>query len=91
MGPPFPPAMDRTSPTPQTLREVERILRTFREPLRFNRIRNLLPRKVPYGTLREAIEHCKRLGCVTEGSKGILWTLSGEPGFTKVVEAWGAR
>jgi hypothetical protein len=34
-----------------------------------------------HATLREALEHYKRLGCVSEGSKGVLWTLNVEPEF----------
>lgn len=44
-----------------------------------------------HATLRDAIEHYKRLGCVTEDSKGVMWTLNAEPEFWKVVEQWEAR
>jgi len=44
-----------------------------------------------HATLREAIEHYKRLGCVAEGSKGVMWTLNVEAEFWKVVETWEAR
>lgn len=70
---------------------VETILRKADEPLSLNRIKTLLPRKVVHRTLRDAIEHYKRLGCVTEGSKGVMWTLNIEPEFWKVVETWEAR
>ena len=70
---------------------VELVLRRSDRPLSLNRIKELLPRKVMHSTLREAIEHYKRLGCVSEGSKGVLWTLNVEPGFWKAVETWEAR
>ncbi len=87
----FPPPRDRRGPTLETLHMVETILRKADEPLSLNRIKTLLPRKVVHRTLRDAIEHYKRLGCVTEGSKGVMWTLNIEPEFWKVVETWEAR
>jgi len=88
---PLPLAMDHKGPTLETLHMVEIVLRKFDEPLSLNRIKSILPRKVMHKTLREAIEHYKRLGCVTEGSKGVMWTLNIEPEFWKVVGTWEAR
>ena len=59
----------------ETLRMVERVLRGSKRPLRLTEIKTRLPRKVAHATLREAIEHYKSLGCVSEGSKGVMWTL----------------
>jgi hypothetical protein len=73
------------------LHMVEEVLRGSSRPLRLTEIKGRLPRKIPQATLREAIEHYKRLGCVAEGSKGVLWTLNVEPEFWKVVETWEAR
>lgn len=89
--PPLPPEMDRQGPTLETLHMVETLLRRHEEPLSLNRIKALLPRKVMHETLRAAIDHYKRLGCVTEGSTGVLWTLNPEAAFWKTVESWGAR
>jgi hypothetical protein len=50
-----------------------------------------LPRKVTHATLREVIEHYKRLGCVAEGSKGVMWTVNVDPEFWTVVERWEVR
>lgn len=61
-------------PTLETLHMIEQVLRESSRPLRLTEIKGRLPRKVAHPTLREAIEHYKRLGCVTEGSKGVLWT-----------------
>jgi hypothetical protein len=58
---------------------VERVLRASSKPLRLTEIKTRLPRKVAHATLREAIEHYKRLGCVTEGSKGVMWTREEPP------------
>jgi hypothetical protein len=44
-----------------------------------------------HATLREAIEHYKRLGCVSEGSKGVLWTLNVQRKFWNVVDGWKTR
>ncbi|HYM39064.1 MAG TPA: hypothetical protein VEY12_02815 [Thermoplasmata archaeon] len=89
--PSLPPKLDRQGPTLETVHMVESLLRKYDEPLSLNRIKALLPRKVMHETLREAIDHYKRLGCVTEGSKGVMWTLNAEPGFWKAVEAWEVR
>ncbi|HEY4705093.1 MAG TPA: hypothetical protein VII27_05090 [Thermoplasmata archaeon] len=88
---PMPPKLRRKGPTLETLHMVESVLRKSEEPLSLNRIKSMLPRKVMHSTLREAIEHYKRLGCVTEGSKGVLWTLNVDPEFWKVVRAWEGR
>ena len=53
---------------------IEQVLRGSPRPLRLTEIKARLPRKVGHPTLREAIEHYKRLGCATEGSKGVMWT-----------------
>jgi len=53
---------------------IEQVLRGSPRPLRLTEIKARLPRKVAHPTLREAIEHYKRLGCVTEGSRGVMWT-----------------
>lgn len=89
--PSLPPKLDRQGPTLETVHMVESVLRKHDEPLSLNRIKGLLPRKVMHETLREAIDHYKRLGCVTEGSKGVLWTLNATPEFWKVVAEWERR
>ncbi len=87
----MPPKLDRKGPTLGTLHMVELVLRKSREPLSLNRIKALLPRKVMHSTLRDAIEHYKRLGCATEGSRGVMWTLNADAGFWKVARAWERR
>ncbi len=90
-APPMPPKLDHQGPTLETLHMVEVVLRKSGEPLSLNRIKSLLPRKMMHAPLREAIDHYKRLGCVAEGSKGVMWTLNVEPEFWKVVGTWEAR
>ncbi len=90
-APPMPPKLEHKGPTLDTLHMVESVVRKFDEPLSLNRIKRLLPRKMMHATLREALDHYKRLGCVTEGSKGVMWTLNVEPDFWKVVETREAR
>ncbi len=89
--PEMPPRLGRQGPTLGTIHMVESVLRRSSEPLSLNRIKALLPRKVMHPTLRQAIEHYKRLGCVTEGSKGVMWTLNVDAGFWRVVRAWERR
>lgn len=90
-APPLPPKLEHKGPTLETLHMVESVLRKSDEPLSLNRIKGLLPRKMMHASLREAIDHYKRLGCVAEGSKGVMWTLNAEAEFWKVVESWEAR
>jgi hypothetical protein len=90
-APPMPPKLRHKGPTLDTLHMVESVVRKVDKPLSLNRIKRRLPRKMMHATLREAIDHYKRLGCVTEGSKGVMWTLNVGPDFWKVVEAWEAR
>ncbi len=85
------PKLHHKGPTLETLHMVEGILRKSNEPLSLNRIKALLPRKVMHRTLREAIEHYKRLGCVTEGFKGVMWTLNVKPEFLQTVKTWESR
>jgi hypothetical protein len=80
--------MDKQGPTLATLPMVERLLRKSDVPLSLNKIKLRLPRKVAHRTLREAIEHYKRLGCVVEGSKGVMWVHNNDPEFWKVVDSW---
>lgn len=87
----MPPKLMHKGPTLETLHMIESVLRKYDEPLSLNRIKALLPRKTMHATLREAIEHYRRLGCVTEGSKGVMWTLNVEPELWKAVESWEAR
>lgn len=58
---------------------VEQVLRGSHRPLRLTEVKDRLPRKVAHATLREAIEHYKRLGCVAEDSKGVMWTRAESP------------
>ena len=70
---------------------VERVVRRSDVPLSLNTIKKRLPRKVAHATLREALEHYKRLGCVVEGSKGVMWLDNPGPEFWKVVDSWERR
>src|SRR3972149_4224840 len=90
-APLMPPRLEHKGPPLDTLHMVESGLRKSDEPLSLNRIKVLLPRKMMHATLREAIEHYKRLGCVAEGSKGVMWTLNVEPDFWKTVTTWAQR
>ena len=88
---PVPPAMDHEGPTLRTLQMVEAVLRRSAEPMRLDQMRQLLPRRIVLGTLRDAIDHYKRLGFVAEGSKGVMWTLNSDPAFWNTVETWDTR
>ncbi len=84
----MPPTLARKGPTLDTLHMVEKVLRKSHVPVSLNRIKVMLPRKVVHSTLRQAVEHYKRLGCVAEGSKGVMWVLNTDPAFWKVVDSW---
>jgi hypothetical protein len=84
----LPPRLDGNGPTLATLHMVERLLRRTDVPLSLNKIKRRLPRKVAHRALRTAIEHYKRLGCVVEGSKGVMWVLQDDPEFWKTVDSW---
>ena len=88
---PLPPAMTHEGPTLRTLHGVEAVLRESIEPLGLDMIKRLLRRKVAHRTLREAVDHYKRLGFVAEGSKGVMWTLNSEFEFWNAVKTWEAR
>src|SRR5947209_6297733 len=84
-------APTRKGPTLQTLEMVESVLRRQSKPVSLNRIKELLPRKVMHPTLRMAIEHYKRLGCVAEGSRGVMWVVNESPDFWKAIARWERR
>src|SRR2546427_11336462 len=84
-------APTRKGPTLQTLQMVESVLRKQSKPVSLNRVKELLPRKVMHPTLRMAIEHYKRLGCVAEGSKGVMWVFNENPDFWKATARWERR
>ena len=87
----LPPRLEKQGPTLATLHMVERVLRRSGTPLSLNKIKERLPRKMAHSTLREAIEHYKRLGCLVEGSKGVMWIENPGPAFWKAVETWERR
>ena len=75
-APPMPRPLAKQGPTLATVHMLEIVLRKADCPLSLNQIKARLPTKVMHQTLRAAIDHYKRLGCVTEGSKGVMWTLN---------------
>ena len=83
--PPLPRPLPKQGPTPATVHMVELILRKAETPLSLNQIKLRLPNKVMHQTLRAVLEHYKRLGCVSEGSKGVMWTLNTNPEVWKRV------
>ena len=89
--PSLPPSQTGHGPTLQTLHMVEEVLRRQDRPISLNRLKALLPRQVMHRPLRLAIDHYRRLGCVTEGSKGVLWTLNADSRFWTAVEDWERR
>jgi hypothetical protein len=79
---PYPPAIDaRPSPRLSTVHAIARIIRDAADkdesPLSLAEIGRRLPAKrVRHETVRASVEELKLLGFVTEGSKGVLWTLT---------------
>lgn len=84
----YPPAKE-ADPSPRlvTVHAVARILREAAKkdegPVSLAEVGRRLPAKrVRHETVRASVDELKLLGFVTEGSKGVLWTLSplrGEP------------
>ena len=78
----YPPATE-ADPSPRlvTVHAVARILRDAADkdegPLSLAEIGRRLPAKrVRHETVRASVDELKLLGFVTEGSKGVMWTLS---------------
>lgn len=88
----YPPRKE-ASPSPRmaTVHAVARILKEAAksddDPLSLAEIGRRLPAKrVRHETLRACVDELKLLGFVTEGSKGVLWTLASsqardDPGY----------
>lgn len=76
MSLPRPPKLKGRGPTLSTLHEVETILRDADAPLTLNEVkRRMEARAVRHSMVRLAVDELKRLGFVTEGSKGVVWSL----------------
>lgn len=78
----YPPATEaHPSPRLATVHAVARILRASADkdegPLSLAEVGRRLPAKrVRHETVRASVNELKLLGFVTEGSKGVMWTLS---------------
>jgi hypothetical protein len=83
--------MDHEGPTLRTLYELETILRRSRAPMKVSRIKKRFRRTVAPRALRYAIDHYRRLGFVSEGSKGVMWTLNTDRGFWEFALKWDSR
>lgn len=87
----YPPRTEATpSPRLATVHAVARVLkeaaRADEGPLSLAEIGRRLPAKrVRHETVRACVDELKLLGFVTEGSKGVMWTLA----TTKVMQASG--
>jgi len=83
--------MHHEGPTLRTLYELETILRRSESPMKVSRIKERFPRTVAARALRDAIDHYRRLGFVSEGSKGVMWTLNTDRGFWEFALKWDSR
>jgi len=78
----YPPPMEHSpSPRMSTVHAVAAILkeaaRADEDPLSLAEIGRRLPAKrVRHETVRACVDELKILGFVTEGSKGVMWTLA---------------
>ena len=78
----YPPAKEvQPSPRLATVHAIARILRDAASrdegPLSLAEVGRRLPAKrVRHETVRASVDELKLLGFVTEGSKGVMWTLS---------------
>ncbi len=76
----LPPEIEGRGPTLSTIHEIERILREAENPLSLNEIKRRMSAKaVRHKTVRQVVDEFKRLGFVSEGSKGVLWSLNLSP------------
>jgi hypothetical protein len=58
------------------MHEVENIIRDADGPLSLNEVkRRMSARAVRHSMVRAAVDELKRLGFVSEGSKGVIWSL----------------
>ncbi len=73
------------------LHRIETLLRRAEGPLAPDRIRKLLHPTIGDDALRDAIDHYARLGFVTVGSRGVMWTLNVDPGLWGAVREWESR
>lgn len=90
------PPLTEASPSPRmaTVHAVARLLKEAAEsdesPLSLAEVGRRLPAKrVRHETLRACVDELKILGFVTEGSKGVMWTLAttkarDEPGYAEL-------
>ena len=83
--------MDHEGPTLRTLYELETILRRSEAPMKVSHIRKRLPRTVAARALGEAIDQYRRLGFVSVGSKGVMWTLNTDRGLWAIALTWDSR
>jgi hypothetical protein len=80
----YPPAKEASpSPRMSTVHAVAALLKDAanndEDPLSLAEIGRRLPAKrVRHETIRACIDELKLLGFVTEGSKGVMWTLASE-------------
>jgi hypothetical protein len=76
----LPPKIDGRGPTLSTMYEIERILREAEGPISLNEIkRHMSAKAVRHQAVRQVINEFRRLGFVTEGSKGVVWVLNLSP------------
>jgi hypothetical protein len=77
---PLPPKIDGRGPTLSTMHEIECILREAEGPISLNEIkRHMSAKAVRHQAVRQVINEFRRLGFVTEGSKGVVWVLNLSP------------
>ena len=77
---PFPPKIEGRGPTLSTMYEIECILREAEGPISLNEIKRQMSAKaVRHQAVRQVINEFRRLGFVTEGSKGVVWVLNLSP------------
>lgn len=75
-----PPRLAGRGPTLATMHEIEGILRRAEGPLSLNEIkRRMKARAVRHDMVRTTVDEFIRLGLVSEGSKGVVWTLNTSP------------
>jgi hypothetical protein len=75
----LPESVEGNGPTLATLVSIGRILESSQDegPISLAEVaRRMSAKRVRHATIRASVDFLKQLGFVTEGSKGVLWTLN---------------
>jgi len=73
-------------PTLKSILRVEKVLREAKDPLTKEKIKNLLPAKMPHSTLNLILDYLKASGKIVQTQNGISWIFNGGKQEKKIIE-----